>query len=408
MLNKPLLGLTVAAMLMIQVMCVALHWNAIRRGNVDFAALIGTARLIGGGKVPNYDSLHVGVDTDATDQQEDRVNPNTMSDTLHPPFESLLFLPLTFFPYLTAFVIWTISNLIFFWSVPAVLKDFLPRLRPEASWLAVIYATSLPVLVCLMFGQDSILLLFLFSFSASSLASNNDIRAGFLLALGLFKFQLVFPIFIVLIVLRRWRALAGFFYGSLSLLIAAVWMIGVEGILRYIRFLFAVTHHISTNTSTRTVLMPNLRGLVSLLSGSSNHPTAQSFVIFVLSIAAIVGFVAWSRKFRELPIRYHFSLAVLVSSLISYHYYIYNAVILSIPFLLMANEFIDTKVHSKLRVIFAVSVFGSYGILLLSVFGILPLEIGMAALTLGSIGVVAVTASLPFSAITVEHEYQEA
>jgi len=338
MLNKPLLGLTVAAVLMVQIACVASHWRAIEDQNVDFASLLGASRLLHEGSKPNYDPDHLRVDLDPSVQSAGK-SALAQPDILHPPFESLMFFPLLFFPYLTAFVIWTILNLIMYWSVPFLLRDFLPRLHSEAYWLAILYGTFLPALICLMFGQDSILLLFLIALSLDLLAAKHDTRAGFILALGLFKFQIILPIFLLLVAIRRRNAVYGFICGFFSLMIAAVAMIGPGEVLRYARFMFAVSRHISTNASTRTVLMPNLRGLISLALGNVTQPKTQSLVIIALAALLLGTVLIWTDRFRNYSLRVCISMAVVTASLISYHYYIYNAVILVIPILLMANEF---------------------------------------------------------------------
>ncbi len=139
MRNKTLLSIAVAAMLMVQVSCVSLHWRNIQSRNVDFAALLGTARLIHDGGMPDYKPTHLGVDRDAPEQPAARPANAPMSDSLHPPFEAFLFLPLTPFSYTTAFILWTILNLVLLWMVPAVLWTFLPRLHSMAHILAMVY-----------------------------------------------------------------------------------------------------------------------------------------------------------------------------------------------------------------------------------------------------------------------------
>src|SRR4051794_18955139 len=102
MLNRPLLGLTVVAMLMVQVGCVAFHWRTVKSGNVDFAALFGTAQVVRDGHPPSYDKDSIPLDSEQTERRIEQPGSVTLPvDSLHPPFETLIFLPLTFFPYTT-------------------------------------------------------------------------------------------------------------------------------------------------------------------------------------------------------------------------------------------------------------------------------------------------------------------
>jgi len=397
MRNKTLLSIAVAAMLMVQVSCVSLHWRNIQSRNVDFAALLGTARLIHDGGMPDYKPTHLGVDRDAPEQPAARPANAPMSDSLHPPFEAFLFLPLTPFSYTTAFILWTILNLVLLWMVPAVLWTFLPRLHSMAHILAMVYGTFFPVLVCLMFGQDSIVLLFLLSFSVSFLLKGKQFPGGFFLALGLFKFQVVLPVFAVLIAMRYWRAIAGFACGTLALLLGMMATIGPKAVFAYIRFVFAVGEHISTHASTRTVLMPNLRGLVSLVPASLDHPGTAALFVLTLSMALLVASFVWIKSFSATPIAVQFSLAVVVASLISYHYYIYNATILVIPMLLLANELAASDANTRTRMTFIVSSVVACGGLLCAAFAIIPLYVGMAALTIGSMGFAGAAFALPLA-----------
>src|SRR5664279_3939189 len=112
MLKRPLLWLIMLAMLLIQGACIASHWSAVKAGTPDFAALYGTARSIHQGVVPDYDPKNIhGVDAGL---DSPGVKPlqsaDSRVDTLHPPFEVLLFLPFTFLSYPTAYIVWSAFN----------------------------------------------------------------------------------------------------------------------------------------------------------------------------------------------------------------------------------------------------------------------------------------------------------
>ena len=398
MLKRPLLWLIMLAMLSLQGACIASHWSAVIAGTPDFAALYGAAQSIHQGVVPDYDPKKIhGVDA-ALDSPGVKPLPpaETRVDTLHPPFEILLFLPLTFLSYPTAYIVWSACNLVFAWLVLVVLWPYLPRLHPEFEVVAILYGTALPLIVCLLQGQDSILLLLLLSLAFVCLVQGKDRSAGYLIALGLFKFHLVLPIVAALLVARKWKTVEGFLETFLALLLATFAVVGPRTTLRYVPFISHFSQHISVHASQRTVLMPNLRGLVSFAVGRFASAGVQSLLAIGLSIVLLFWLMAWISKFPELSIALRFSAIIVVTSLISYHYYIYNSVILVIPLLLMANEFVGPGVDRRLTWMFAAGSIGICLTLILASFTILPLEIAMPLFAVESCAFGSVIFTMPY------------
>jgi hypothetical protein len=81
--------------------------------------------------------------------------------------------------------------------------------------LPVILGT-VPIAICLVQGQDSILLLALFAAAWSTLDAGNAVKAGLFVALTLFMFQFSFSVFLVFLVWRRWRFAGGFALAALD------------------------------------------------------------------------------------------------------------------------------------------------------------------------------------------------
>ncbi len=358
MLRRPLIWLVMLATCLVQASCIGSAWKNVRGGAADFAPLFGTALAVARGEKLSYDpTLIHGVDVGLDESHwRPMEHPESQQDRLHPPFEVLLFLPLTLLPYSTAYLVWTLCNLVFLWLVTILLWRFLPYLQPEFEVAAALYALSMPVVVCLMQGQDSILLLLLLTLSFVSLADGKDLRAGVFLALGLFKFHLVLPILAILFIERNWSAVRGFLYGFTGLLTLTCAVVGVRNTLAYVPFVLQVGNHISANGSTRTFMMPNIRGLVALINGPYVHIQFQALLVILLSLVAFCITAIWALKFRDEPIAIRFSCIVVTASLISYHYYIYNATILALPILLVANEMGGRECSRLFR--------GSYALLL--------------------------------------------
>ena len=113
----------------------------------------------------------------------------------HPAYEALLFAGLSYLPYRQAFVVFVFINLL-------ILTVCLRLLSPPADWISSLwshlpiglFAGFLPVGICLIQGQDSIIMLGLLTGSFVLAESGRDGPAGVLLALSLFKFQFIVPI----------------------------------------------------------------------------------------------------------------------------------------------------------------------------------------------------------------------
>lgn len=397
MFKRPVLWLIILGLLALEAGCIASQRKTVQSGIIDFGALYGTARAVHGGAAPDYDPSQIqGVDRIL--EHATRSVPSARVDLLHPPFEVLLFLPLTLLPYLSAYYVWSACNLVLLWMVPLVLWHYLPRLHAEFETVAVLYGLFFPAIVCLLEGQDSILLLLLMTLSFISLAQGRNFRAGVFLALGLFKFHLVLPLVATWLVARHWRAIAGFLSGFIALLATTFAVVGVRTTLGYVPFMFHFGQHISTNVSEKTSMMPNLRGLVSALLGSVATARQQSLLVIALSAIAFCALLLWSAKWRNASVALQFSLALSFTSLLSYHYYVHNAIILALPLLLMTNEFASPSADPRLRKLFTVVAIATCATFIVASLGIVLLEHAMPIVAVESLFLAAILCAVPYAA----------
>lgn len=184
---------------------------------------------------------------------------------IHPPFEAVLYLVIAWLPLLKAYRLWSLLNLLFL----AVGVQLIAK-RVLAPWdWRVLFAASLtfvPLLLSLLQGQDSVLLLLVVILAFTAVREERAFAAGCWLGLGLFKFQIVLPVALVLILIserkRRSEFAKGFSFVALTLagISAAIsgWSVFV-----YPRFLL----HLQTQPSTGIApqAMANFRGLAYLL-----------------------------------------------------------------------------------------------------------------------------------------------
>jgi hypothetical protein len=189
---------------------------------------------------------------------------------LHPPFEVLLYAPLTKFSYLHAYVVWGIFN-IFLWTAFVYLARRCAPVPKQTFQYFLVCFTFFPLWINLHHGQTSLLLLISYCLTFLALKGKQDFRAGAFLGLGLVKFQLVLPFAVICVLRKKWRVMGGFAAAALTLTALSIVTVGPEGVLSYVQLLFSTIKHPNNPVHVAIVPsnMPNVRGfLVGLMKGS--------------------------------------------------------------------------------------------------------------------------------------------
>jgi len=328
---------------------IMLFWRAkddALKGSADFSAFYSAAKMVQNGQGPQLYNIA------AQGRIQSALYPNvpTRNGTLiydHPPFEALLYLPLAYVSYPVAFVLWAIINVLVLLLTVALLSPYMTELKAIWTPLPVlIFLGFFPVFIDLLQGQDSILLLLVFALVFVSLKKGHDLRGGFFLALGLFKFQYTLPFLIPFILWRRWKVVGGFAISSAILFLLSLPVAGFQGTLSYATFLSNLvkglsSHHVQHALGILSNTMPNIRGTVEMLGPSLLHHGYQKPVIVLLSgVAVLWAVMNWplSRTLSERTFDLGFSLALVVSILVSYHLQLHDLTLLLIPFILALNH----------------------------------------------------------------------
>ncbi len=271
----------------------------------------------------------------------------------HPPFEALLFVPLARLPYLTAYLVWAVFNIALmagFWTLLRPRLPSLNNLLPGLPLLAMF--AFFPVSLALLQGQDSILVLFLYSLAFSALATRRAFVAGACLALALFKFQLVLPLVVVLLIRRQWKALAGFSFMAFGLLLVSAAVVGWDGVRAYPEFVLRLNRS-PAQAGIDPRNMPNLRGLVTGSLHASGMPAMV--LIIALSIALVALVVRCWRIQPGQKFELGFSLCLAVTTIVSYHLFVHDLSLLMLPILLLAEQLLAGQIVGRARRILGVS-----------------------------------------------------
>lgn len=246
----------------------------------------------------------------------------------HPAYEALVFAPLSWLSYRWALALFMLLNVgvtgLCLWLLT---PNFEVLRRRWTLFPTLLFASFFPITRAIVQGQDSIILLLLFAGALVCIQRKQDVVAGLLLGLGMFKMQIVIPVFVMFVLWRNWRFARGFAVSSIAAGLASFGLVGIRGTREYVSMLLGMSVNLKTNEDAmRYALSPltmlNLRGIISaLFEGRLSHWWVQGIIIG----ASIAVLVIVARCRPSLP------LAAVAACLVSYHLNAQDASILIIP-----------------------------------------------------------------------------
>jgi glycosyl transferase family 87 len=260
---------------------------------------------------------------------------------MHAPFEALLFWPFSYLPYTGAYLLWDLANLLVLLLAARILRPHCPALwsYPLILWVVLFFAFT-PVFMTLLEGQDTILLLLLYTLAFAAIKKNAAFAGGCWLALGLFRVHLVAPFALLMLLLKKWKFLSGFFLTTAALAALSAAVIGGSGLIRYPAYIWSLEHHRGT-----TILSPEytvaFRGLAEQFLAHAFGPPGVLLAVVASSLAAIL-LVAW--KWRTCshndPERLDlvFSITLIAVLLVGYHTLLYDLTLLLLPAAVVLNH----------------------------------------------------------------------
>ena len=130
--------------------------------------------------------------------------------------------------------------------------------------LLVIFLTFAPTMDCLLIGQDSVLVLLVYTLVFVALKRNREFAAGCFLACGLFKFHLVLPFAIIFLLRRRWSFVLGFASIATLLFLLSLVVSGPGVVLSYPAMFLNPRHRLLLGFQPQYAA--NIRGFVFLLT----------------------------------------------------------------------------------------------------------------------------------------------
>jgi hypothetical protein len=264
----------------------------------------------------------------------------------HLAYEALLFVPLSLVNFRVAYFLTLALNLAVLALSYRLLRPHIQNLELAWRWLpAAMFWTFLPNAVALMQGQDSLILLIIFTAVFVALDSKRELAAGLFLGLALFKFQIVLPIAFLFLLWRCWRVLMGFGLSAAVTGSVSLGLVGISQARVYAQSLFAMGVGLASKADQFRYgitpdAMPNLRGLIyGLFAGRLPGFYVQAITV-LLSVAALL--IAAKAGVRETGTR-KLVLAITAGALVSYHFLIHDMSIQLIPICTVLSSFITEE-----------------------------------------------------------------
>jgi alpha-1,2-mannosyltransferase len=278
----------------------------------------------------------------------------------HPPFDALLFMPLSYLPYRAAFALWSLLSLLSFGALVVYSLNACGLARYPWLPLSALLLLWKPFTASIWLGQVSIVLAFLIVLGFAALERGRDKAAGFLFA-GATLIKL-FPGFLLLyfVVQRRWRCAVTWAATVAAGLLISLAVTGRDNSLYYIervlpeqmRLFGSFPFNISIEGVVRTIFGPNEYFTPAL----ALHPDAVKALVLVFSLIFIIAAwsAAWSRG-SENADKNVFVLFCVTMLLVSPLTWPHTCLMLILALAMLLRDGIVHQQMSSLRVLIVVS-----------------------------------------------------
>lgn len=312
-------------------------YDRMSRGYADFSNFYTAGKIVRAGQCGRlYDlAWQTQVQSEFSEAAALR---NRALPYMRPPFEALLFWPLSYLPFARAYLLWVLLSVVLVGVTAGYLRSQISGLRAIPWWLYYpAYFSFYPVVYGFILGQDSALLLLLFGLMLVQWLNGRDFLAGCFLGLALIKFQLVLPLVFILILKRQFRPLAGFSVVAALLGGVSLWVVGWAGMAAYPGYLWRLNAK-GAAAAIYPSVMPSLRGLVQGWTDPLRPVHGLDWITALLSVAILVWAARqWPSAAPRTAKVYWAGLAVvfLATLLAGYHEFGYDLSLL-LPVILLA------------------------------------------------------------------------
>jgi len=311
--------------------------DRIARGDPDFTVFYTAGKMLRQGQGTQLYSARVQMAVQAEFARNSDIRRGPLP-YLHPPFEALFFLPLTFLAYPQAFAAWNLINVGILFGVAVLLRQSLLSLQSVPVWQMVLLSLAFfPIFANFHQGQDAILLLLIVTLSFRALDHDAEFLAGCWLGFGLFKYHLILPLAFILSCWRGRRFALGLATTGSAAVLVSLGLVGWKGALQYPVYAWRVISGPGFGGIPPRQL-PSFFGLLTGWHWLQPNTLIMQVAVAAGSIALVVAVVSlrrWSRS-RVLS-RFCFAAAVVAAVLVGYSVNTYDLSLLMVPLGVVAN-----------------------------------------------------------------------
>lgn len=316
-------------------------WNlrhVMAHGDPDFTVYYTAGLMLRGGQGPQLYDPHTQLAVQRTFASRAETHNNPLP-YIHPPFEALIFLPLTFLPYTAAFALWNVLNLGFLLGVSHLLRGSVECLRLiSAVDLYMALLAFFPIFANFHQGQDAILLFVVVLLAFREWDQGQDFAAGLWMGAGLFKYHLILPLAVVLVLWRGRKFLLGLLTTASAAILISLALVGWDEALAYPGFAWRILSHPLLGRIPFRQL-PNLLGLIGGWSSTEYAGWLLPSVVLAFSILLLVVAVRAGRlAINHSLARMAFAFALTSALFVGYSTNTYDLCLLILPIALVIDH----------------------------------------------------------------------
>jgi hypothetical protein len=321
-------------------------WKDIKAGENDFPVFYSNAQMVREGHAACL------YDFAMENNFVHRVSDLARAPNNHLPYELLIFIPFTYLSFGAAHVLWILVSVGILAGVALLIRSTPPTgLCFRVTLLATL--AFFPVWYCLLQGQDSILQLFLFALSFWMWKRGREDAAGFALAMGLFRPQIVLPFVLLALLARKWKFIRGFIPGAVLVLLVSASVVGVHGMADYARILISQGTQGSASAlaqqwQVHLGLMPTLRGLLWIVLPAWVPGGVRTVLLIFGTLVGLLWAAKGLRGVKDgAAFDMAFATAIAAVTLVSFHSLPHDFSLMILPLLLAGGALTSRDNRAK-------------------------------------------------------------
>jgi hypothetical protein len=269
----------------------------------------------------------------------------------YPPILLLALIPLGALAAPLSLGVWTVLNLAVvagvIWHLAARLPG--PRLQVCATVLAFFF----PIVDSLILGQTAILMLAAIYGAYLAFERGDELQAGVLTGVLLLKPQYAVALVVVLLLKRRWTAMAGVGAVAVLLVVSSAVLLGKDGIRVYAESLRSVAGFRAVEPGVYPEYMISWRGMLANVLPPVPEATGlgltAALTLATFGALPLIWRGPWELRSPQFARRFLATLCV--TMLTSFHNHVYGAALLLVPgMILCAGNTVQKPLRMLLRV----------------------------------------------------------